>query len=148
VATCAYCGSRLFPVDGFDEEALALLQTLEDRLKGEITRRSDPALFMGFLGWFATGPVAYLVLGQLTEMGVVGRVCNALLVMAPGFLAFGWLVELKQEGAEEAVWCESIRAELEAFLARKGLSSSELLVLVRRLLSEESRLAKRIARGL
>jgi hypothetical protein len=147
VATCASCGSRLLPVDAFDSEARALLLTLEERLKGEVTRRTDPTLFSAFLIWLATGPVTYLLLGQLTEMGVLGRICNALLVLAPGFLAFGWLIQLKQERAEEAIWNASIRAEIEAFLARKGLSPSEWLVLVRRLLPADSPLALRILRG-
>jgi hypothetical protein len=135
-------------VDAFDEEARALLQTLEVRLKGEIDRRTDAVLFSGCLAWIAAGPIAFLLLGQLAELSILERVCSALLVMVPGFLAFGWLVQLKQEQAEEAVWRESIQADLEAFLARKGLSSSELLVLAQRLLPGDSRLAMRIGRSL
>lgn len=147
VARCPYCGLRLLDLDSFEVEASTLLRTLDERLEKGINSRTDRSLFSAFFAWLLSGPLAFILLGQLTDVGVVGRGAASLLMMAPGFLLFGWFTISRQARAEEALWQESVAAELRGFVERKSLSSSELLVLAKRLLGEESRLAKRIARG-
>ena len=147
VTQCEYCGRRLGTLDNFDVEAATLLRTLEDRLEKEVTRRSDPSLYPAFFVWIISGPVAFIVLGEVTDIGYIGRGAASLLLMASSFMLLAWFIVDRQDHAEDAIWNESVAAEVRGFMMRKGLSSSELLVLVKRLLGDDSRLVKRISRG-
>ena len=71
---------------------------------------------------------------------MLARIGLAVLAWCSTFVFFGWQVNLRGERAEKHAWRKVVQPAVRGYVARKGFSEVEFMVLARRLLAEDSQL--------
>ena len=148
VTECPFCGARLLNLVSLEEETRAFLESTEIRLIESMTGHADGLMVPALFCFLVSGPACYLVLDSYTDVGLLARIGLAVLAWFSAFVFFGWQVNLRGDRAENHAWRTVIQPAVRGYLARKGFSEAEFMVLARRLLAEDSQLRKMLLQRL
>jgi hypothetical protein len=148
VTECPFCGARLLNLVSLEDETRAFLESTEIRMTESITGHADGLMVPALFSFLISGPACYLVLDSYTGVGLLARIGLAVLAWFSALVFFGWQINLRGERAEKHAWRTVVQPAVRAYLARKGFSDSEFMVLAGRLLAEESQLRKMLLRRL
>lgn len=148
VTECPFCGARLLNLVSLEDETRAFLEATEIRLTESITGHADSLMVPALFSFLVSGPACYLVLDSYTDFGLLARIGLAVLAWFAALVFFGWQLNLRDERAQKHAWRAVVQPEIRRYLARKGFSDTEFMVLVCRLLAEESPLRKMLLRRL
>ena len=148
VTECPFCGARLLNLVSLEDETRAFLESTEIRMTESITGHADGLMVPALFSFLISGPACSLGLDSYTDVGLLARIGLAVLAWFIAFVFFGWQINLRGERAEKHAWRTVVQPAVRGYLARKGFSDSEFMVLVGRLLAEESQLRKMLLRRL
>ena len=140
VTECPFCGARLLNLVSLEDETRAFLESTEIRLIESMTGHADGLMLPALFCFLVSGPACYLVLDSYTDVGLLARIGLAVLAWFSTFVFFGWQVNLRGERAEKHAWRKVVQPAVRGYVARKGFSEVEFMVLARRLLAEDSQL--------
>ncbi len=142
VTECPFCGARLLNLVSLEDETRAFLESTEIRLIESITGHADGLMVPALFSFLVSGPACYLVLDSYTDVGLLARIGLSVMAWFFAFAFFGWQLNLRGERAEKHAWRTVVQPAVRRYLARKGFSDAEFVVMVSRLLTEESQLRK------